>query len=58
MKKRLTITLIFSAILLALSAQNTYNSQVMKNFEDSLRDISASYYAYHRIWEDLSVWAH
>ena len=55
MTKRLTITLFFSVILMSLSAQSTHNSQVMKAFADSLRELSASYFAYHRMWEDLDA---
>lgn len=52
MKRRLTITLFFSFFLLALPAQNTYNKRVMKAFADSLKELSASYFAYHRLWDD------
>ena len=27
----------------------------MKNFTDSLRELSASYFAYHRMWDDLDA---
>ena len=27
----------------------------MKNFADSLRELSASYFAYHRMWDDLDA---
>lgn len=55
MTKRLTITLFFSVILMSLSAQSTHNSQVMKAFADSLRELSSSYFAYHRMWDDLDA---
>ena len=55
MTKRLTITLLFSVILMSLSAQSTHNSQVMKAFADSLRELSSSYFAYHRMWDDLDA---
>ena len=55
MTKRLTITLLFSMILVAVSAQTSHNNIVMKAFTDSLRELSASYFAYHRMWEDLDV---
>lgn len=55
MKRRLTITWIFSVFLLTLSAQSTHNSRVMKEFADSLRELSASYFAYHRLWEDMDA---
>ena len=55
MIKRLTITLFFSVILMSLSAQSTHNGRVMKAFADSLRELSSSYFAYHRMWEDLDA---
>ena len=55
MTKRLTLTLLFSFIIMAVSAQTTHNTRVMKAFTDSLRELSASYFAYHRMWEDLDV---
>ena len=55
MKKRLTITMVLSIFFMALSAQNTYNSRVMKAFADSLKELSSSYFAYHRMWEDMDV---
>ena len=55
MTKRLTITLLFSMVLVAVSAQTSHNSRVMKAFADSLRELSASYFAYHRMWEDLDA---
>ena len=55
MTKRLTITLFFSVILMSLSAQSTHNGRVMKAFADSLRELSSSYFAYHRMWEDLDA---
>ena len=55
MTKRLTITLFFSVILMSLSAQSTHNSRVMKAFADSLRELSSSYFAYHRMWDDLDA---
>ena len=55
MTKRLTITLFFSVILMSLSAQSTHNGRVMKAFADSLRELSSSYFAYHRMWDDLDA---
>lgn len=55
MKRRLTITLFLSIFFLALPAQNTYNKRVMRAFADSLRELSASYFAYHRLWDDLEA---
>ena len=55
MKRRL-ITYFFSSLLLmGLSAQNSHNTRVMKAFADSLRNLSASYFAYHRMWDDLNA---
>ena len=55
MTKRLTITLFLSFFFMGLSAQSTHNVRVMKAFADSLRELSASYFAYHRMWEDLDA---
>ncbi len=55
MTKRLTITLFFSLVFMTLSAQSTDNSRIMKEFTDSLRELSASYFAYHRMWEDMDA---
>ena len=41
---------------MALPAQNnTNNVQVMKAFSDTLREISASYFAYYHLWDDLNA---
>ena len=55
MKRRLVISMFFSIICVALFAQSSHNSRVMKNFTDSLRELSASYFAYHRMWDDLDA---
>lgn len=55
MKRKLMIWLAFSMLWISLPAQTTRNAQVLEAFSDSLRNLSASYYAYYRIWEDLSV---
>ena len=55
MKKRLAITMALSIALLAVSAQETHNSRVMQSFSDSLNDMSASFQAYVRLWDDLDA---
>ena len=55
MKRRLIIWMAFFIPFLTISAQNTHNNQVMKAFADSLRELSASYFAYHRLWDDLDA---
>ena len=55
MKRRLLISIAFSIIFMNLFAQSSYNKRVMKNFADSLRELSVSYFAYHRMWEDLDA---
>lgn len=56
MKKRLTITaMMLSLFFLVSSAQNTWNDHVMKAFKDSLREYSATYFAYSRMWDDLNI---
>ena len=55
MKRRLLISMVFSIIFMNLFAQSSYNNRVMKNFADSLRELSASYFAYHRMWDDLDA---
>ena len=42
-------------LCMTLPAQRNRNNQILEAFSDSLRNLTASYYAYHRIWEDLSV---
>lgn len=42
-------------LCVTLPAQRNRNNQILEAFSDSLRNLTASYYAYHRIWEDLSV---
>lgn len=55
MKRRLLISLLFPLICVNLFAQSSYNNRVMKNFTDSLRELSVSYFAYHRMWDDLDA---
>ena len=55
MKRKLMMCLAFSMLCMALPAQKTRNEQILEAFSDSLRNLTASYYAYYRIWEDLSV---
>ena len=55
MKRRLVISMFFSMVCVAMFAQSSHNSRVMKNFTDSLRELSASYFAYHRMWDDLDA---
>ncbi len=55
MKRRLMIIGALVMLCMALPAQKNRNKQIMEAFSDSLRNLTASYYAYHRIWEDLSV---
>ena len=55
MKRRLLILMLFPLICVNLFAQSAYNNRVMKNFTDSLRELSASYFAYHRMWDDLDA---
>lgn len=55
MKRRLTIALLFSAFFMTASAQGTHSTQVMKAFKNSLQDLSTSYFAYHRLWDDPSA---
>ena len=55
MRRIWMIIMALGMFCMTLLAQNGRNEQIMKAFSDSLRDMSASYYAYYRIWEDLSV---
>ena len=55
MKRRLLISIFFSIVFVNLFAQGSHNNRVMKNFTDSLRELSASYFAYHRMWDDLDA---
>lgn len=55
MKKRLTIMMVLSIILLTVSAQTTHNKEVMQSFSNSLKELRASYNAYHRLWDDLDA---
>lgn len=55
MRKRLTIMMMLSLIMVMTSAQNNSNTQVMKAFSDSLKEFRASYFAYSRMWDDLDM---
>lgn len=55
MKRKWMMCLVLLMICMALPAQKKQNDQIMEAFSDSLRNLSASYYAYFRIWEDLTV---
>lgn len=55
MKRILILMTWFSLICATLSAQNNqldWNGQVMKAFSDTIRELRASYFAYHRMWDD------
>lgn len=53
--KKLMIWSLLLIVSLDLSAQNATNKQVMTAFSDTLKDMSASYFAYYRLWEDLDI---
>jgi len=55
MKRRLITYFLTTFFLMGLSAQTSHNKKVMKAFSDSLRELSASYFAYHRLWDDLDA---
>lgn len=55
MKIRLIIMLVISSICMVLPAQNSHNKKVLTAFSDSIRELSSSYYAYHRLWDDMDV---
>ena len=40
---------------MVLPAQNSYNEKIMRAFSDSLKEISSSYMAYYRLWDDPNV---
>ena len=53
MKRKLTMITVLTVLCTALSAQDTRNAQVMKDFSASLKELSDSYFAYHQMWDDL-----
>lgn len=55
MKRRLTIVMVLSILVLTGQAQHRGNKQVMAAFSDSLKNLAASYYAYHRMWDDMNA---
>lgn len=55
MRKRLTFVMVLSLFMVMVSAQNRRNDRVMKAFSDSLKEMSASYFAYSRMWDDLDM---
>ena len=55
MKRRLTFSMVLSIVFITLSAQSTHNARIMKEFSESMRDMSASYNAYIRLWDDLDA---
>ena len=55
MKRILTIWTMLCIMAMALPAQNSYNEKIMRAFSDSLEEISTSYMAYYRLWDDPNV---
>lgn len=55
MRKRLTFVMTLSLVALVSLAQNNRNAKVMKEFADSLKESSSSYFAYSRMWDDLDM---
>ncbi len=57
-KKSIYLTLLLALVCLAASAQKpkqTQGSPVVQAFRDSLNELSASYFAYYRMWNDLTI---
>ncbi len=57
-KKSIYLTLLLALIVLAAPAQRTTHakeSPVLQAFRDSLNELSVSYFAYFRMWDDLTV---
>ena len=55
MKKRLLIWVALSALFVTLPAQNAQDSVVTKRYAERLHELSASYFAYSRMWDDLDM---
>ena len=55
MRKRLTFVMMLSLVALVSLAQSNQNAKVMKEFADSLKETSSSYFAYSRMWDDLDM---
>lgn len=45
---------LLSQVAVAQRVSNSYRNQVVQAFSDSLSELSASYFAYIRMWDDLS----
>lgn len=58
MRKSICLTIVLALLCLAAPAQKvtkTKESPAVKAFADSLANLSASYFAYFRMWDDLSL---
>lgn len=58
MRKNVCLTLLLALLCAAVSAQKvtkTKEDQAVKAFADSLANLSASYFAYFRMWDDLDI---
>ena len=55
MKRRLTLWMALSVVCITLSAQSSRNERIKKAFSDSMKEMSASYNAYIRLWDDLDA---
>ena len=55
MKRKFILMACLAFVCTALSAQEDWNDRVMKAFSDSLREMRASYFAYHRMWDDMDA---
>ena len=59
MKRKLTfvllLTLCFSFVQAQTSGVSKDKRTVLEAFTDTLRELSASYFAHHRVWEDLDI---
>ena len=57
MKKKLFISICLLMSFLLVQAQTTSSPKktVLEAFTDTLQEMSASYFAYHRMWDDLDI---
>ena len=57
MKKKLFISICLLMSFLLVQAQTTFSTKktVLEAFTDTLQEMSASYFAYHRMWDDLDI---
>ena len=57
MKKKLFISICLLMSFLLVQAQTTSSTKktVLEAFTDTLHEMSASYFAYHRMWDDLDA---